>query len=62
MDQLEGLKMFLKESLALEIKAEGNCDKILHEARINGYYKAVEHIKNDERRHREMVERLLGML
>jgi len=62
MDNKEGLKLILQEALGYEIKAEDNCDKILHVAKINGFHKAVQHIMNDEKRHQEMVKRLIGML
>jgi rubrerythrin len=62
MDNKEGLKLILKEALDYEVKAEDNCDKILHVAKINGFHKAVEHILNDEKRHQEMVKKLIGYL
>jgi len=62
MHNTEGLKLILQEALGNEIKAEDNCDKILHIAKINGFHKAVEHVMNDERRHQEMVKKLLSFL
>jgi len=62
MAQQEALKLILEESLKNEAKAEDNCEKLLHELRINGFHDAIEHIKNDERRHQEMVRKLIGFL
>ncbi len=58
----EGLKLILEEALKAEEQAEDNCDKILHVAYTNGYHQSVEHIMNDERRHQEMVKKLIGFL
>jgi len=58
----EGLKLILEEALKMEVSAEDNCEKILHEAKINGFANAVKHIENDERKHQEMVKKLLGFL
>ena len=62
MANIEGLKLILEESLRNEQKAEENCATILHEARINGFHNAIEHIENDEKRHQEMVKKLIGFL
>ena len=62
MAQLEGLRLILEESLKTEMRAEDNCEKLLHELRINGFHNAIEHIKNDEKRHQEMVKQLLSFL
>lgn len=62
MDNKEGLKLILKEAFDYEVKAEDNCDKILHVAKINGFHNAVERILNDEKRHQEMVKKLMGFL
>lgn len=52
----------LEEALKLEISAEENCAKMLHEFKLNGFAEKVEHIKNDETRHQEMVKKLIGFL
>lgn len=57
-----GLKLVLEEALKTEEKAEDNCEAILHEARINGFHNAIEHIENDEKKHQEMVKKLLSFL
>lgn len=62
MDNKEGLRLILEEALKMEEKAEDNCEMILHEARINGFHNAIEHIENDEKRHQEMVKKLLSFL
>ncbi len=62
MGNKEGLKLILEEALSVEVKAEDNCDKILHVAHTNGYHQAVQHIMNDERRHQEMVKKLIALL
>ncbi|MFA5185706.1 MAG: hypothetical protein WC551_04415 [Patescibacteria group bacterium] len=61
-NQQKGLKLILEEALKVEEKAEDNCEMILHEARINGFHNAIEHIENDERKHQEMVKKLLSFL
>ena len=58
----EGLELILEEALKAEVAAEDNCEKILHEAKINGFANAVRHIENDEKRHQEMVKRLMSFL
>jgi hypothetical protein len=62
MPNLAQAKQILNEALMLETTAELNCDKVLHELRINGFHDIVEHIKNDEVHHQEHVKRLIGFL
>ena len=52
----------LQEGLKTEKLAEENCDKLLKEFALNGFAEMVEHIKNDEARHAQMVERLISFL
>jgi hypothetical protein len=55
-------KQILEQALSWEKAAEENCDKVLHELKINGYHTIVESIKNDEHEHQALVQELLGYL
>ncbi len=54
------LRFILEQALKLEHAAEVNCDTLLREFRLNGFHDKVEHIKNDEIRHQEIVRTLLS--
>ncbi|MCI0479335.1 hypothetical protein L0Y59_02215 [Candidatus Uhrbacteria bacterium] len=55
-------KPIFEQALAYEKQAEENCAKMLEEFKLNGFADMVEHIKNDEIRHQEMVKKLIGFL
>jgi rubrerythrin len=52
----------LNEAITKEKMAEDNCAKILEQLKKNGFYNEVEKIKNDEKRHQDIVKQLLEML
>ncbi|MFZ6015070.1 MAG: hypothetical protein ACOYUZ_01810 [Patescibacteria group bacterium] len=52
----------LKKALAWEVAAQKNCEDILKFLKTNGFHKSVEHIKNDEIHHQEMVKQLINFL
>lgn len=52
----------LQEGLETEKKAEENCERLLKEFKLNGFAEKVEHIKNDEIHHQELVQKLLNYL
>ncbi len=62
MASLDETKSILEEGLKLEKLAEENCDKLLKEFKLNGFAEKVEHIRNDEIRHWQMVKQLLSYL
>jgi len=55
-------KRVLTEGLRMEKLAETNCDKMLASLAINGFTEDASRIKNDEIRHQQLVNRLLGYL
>ncbi len=62
MPSLFQARNILGETQAREAEAEANCDRILADLSINGFNNAVEKIRNDERAHQRIVERLIAML
>lgn len=55
-------RAILEQALVYEKDAETNCETLLKEFKLNGFAKLVEHIKNDEIHHQEMVKKLIGFL
>lgn len=60
--QREQIESILNEAVAMEKMAEENCQKILEQIKKNGFYEAVDKIKNDEIRHQEVVGQLIKLL
>ncbi|MFH1078202.1 MAG: hypothetical protein V1745_02900 [Patescibacteria group bacterium] len=55
-------RAILDQALVYEKDAEENCETLLKEFKLNGFAQLVEHIKNDEIHHQEIVKKLLGFL
>jgi len=60
--QKEQIELILNEAMVMEKMAEENCQKILERIKKNGFYEAVDKIKNDEIRHQKIVADLLDLL
>lgn len=58
----EEARQILEKALEWEKAAQKNCEDILHYLTSNGYHKSVDHIKNDEIHHQQMVKQLLYFL
>lgn len=56
------VESILVEAKKMEKMAEENCDLILKEILANGYRGEVEHIRNDEREHQIIVDKIIGLL
>ncbi|MBU1349245.1 hypothetical protein KJ781_04230 [Patescibacteria group bacterium] len=55
-------RAILEQALIYEKDAEENCGKLLTEFKLNGFAELVEHIKNDEIHHQDIVKKLIGFL
>lgn len=62
MSSFEDARRILDEAKANEQRAEENCAKILTELELNGFRESIEQIKNDERRHQQLVQQLIEFL
>ncbi|MBD3360109.1 MAG: hypothetical protein GF365_05395 [Candidatus Buchananbacteria bacterium] len=62
MTDVENIKNILNDALAKEKMAEQNCNELLKELEVNGFYDQIEKIKNDEIRHQKIVQQLIGMI
>jgi len=58
----EDVRRILEDALKMERQAELNADEIMRELAINGFHDAIEHIRNDEIHHQQMVKELLALL
>jgi rubrerythrin len=56
------VKEILEKALNWEKSAEKNCDMILRILTTNGLHDSIDHIRNDEIHHQEMVKRLIKFL
>jgi rubrerythrin len=56
------VKDILEKALTWEKSAEKNCEMILHILTNNGLHDRVDHIRNDEIKHQEIVNRLIKFL
>ncbi len=55
-------RRILNEAIQREVDAERNCDQIMADLSINGFNNDIEKIRNDERAHQRIVERLIEIL
>ncbi len=56
------VRLILEEALEQEKGAEKKCDKILELLEKNGFTEIVEHVRNDEIKHQEIVKELIKMI
>ena len=62
MASLQETEAVLLEAKMMEQSAEDNCAKLLEYFKANGMHEAIANIKNDEKRHQEVVGELLRIL
>jgi len=55
-------RKILQTALEWEVKAEENCAVLLEKLYNNNYHDIIEHIKNDEHHHQQMVKQLLKFI
>ena len=62
MKTTQEVKDILEKALNWEKSAEKNCDMILHILTTNGLHDSIDHIRNDEIKHQEIVKQLIKYL
>lgn len=62
MPSREEVELMLAEAKKIEKEAEVNCDNILNGLLANGWRGDIEHIRNDEREHQIIVDKIIGLL
>ncbi len=60
--KLDEARKILRDSLAMEKKAEELCKEILGGLAINGFHDDIDRIRNDEIRHQLLVNKLIEYL
>lgn len=56
------VESMLAEAKKMEKMAEDNCDLILKELLANGWRGEVEHVRNDEREHQIIIDKIIKLL
>ncbi len=56
------VESILTEAKKMEKMAEDNCGLVLKELRANGWRGDIEHIRNDEREHQIIVDKIIKLL